>query len=396
MRRLAPLVLIMVVAAVAGCGGDDKPAAPPSADKPGAAATSAPVRTPPVRDEARCAADAVARLSPERLVGQLVMVGTPVATPQTLGDAVAKYHLGGTFLAGRSQAPAATLKQGIAALQKSAGDIPLHVAADQEGGQVQTLKGPDFPLIPSAVKQGALPPDALRGQTAEWAKRLKGIGVTMDLAPVADTVPAGTADDNPPIGAFDRQYGSTPDVVAKAISTVVPAVQDSGVITSLKHFPGLGRVTANTDTSDKAVDATTTPDDPFLRPFAAGVGAGSAAVMISSARYPRLDPNNIAAFSTPVVTDLLRKRMGFTGLVISDDLGVAVAAASVPVGERAVRFVRAGGDMVLTVKTSDAAPMTGSLLAAVKADPAFAARAADAAQHVIRSKYRAGLMKPCG
>ena len=115
--------------------------------------------------------------------------------------------------------------------------------------------------------------------------------------------------------------------------------------------------------------------------------------MISSARYPRLDPDNIAAFSPAVVTGLLRERMGYTGLVVSDDLGAAVAASGVPVGERAVRFVRAGGDMVLTVRSADAAPMVGALVAAGQADPAFQARLTDAARHVVRSKYRAGLLK---
>jgi len=119
------------------------------------------------------------------------------------------------------------------------------------------------------------------------------------------------------------------------------------------------------------------------------------AVMISSATYPRLDPNAIAAFSEPIITGLLRQQLGFTGLVISDDLGAAAAAKAVAIGDRAVRFVQAGGDMVLTVRSSDAGPMTAALVAAAKASPAFLARVTDAAQHVVRSKYQAGLLT-CG
>jgi beta-N-acetylhexosaminidase len=164
-------------------------------------------------------------------------------------------------------------------------------------------------------------------------------------------------------------------------------------MTTLKHFPGLGRVRANTDTSTRAVDTTTTARDSFLGPFAAGIKEGSAAVMVSSASYPRLDSANIAAFSEPVITGLLRRDLGFTGLVMSDDIGAAAAVRVVPVGDRAVRFVRAGGDLVLTIRSQDAAPMTAALLAAARTSPAFATRVTDAATHVMRTKDHAGLLK---
>ena len=106
----------------------------------------------------------------------------------------------------------------------------------------------------------------------------------------------------------------------------------------------------------------------------------------------RLDPNSVAAFSQPIVTGLLRQRLGFTGLVMSDDLGAAAAVGGVPAGDRAVRFIKAGGDMVLTVRSADAAPMTSALIAAAQASPAFRAQVGAAAGRVLRSKYRAGLL----
>jgi beta-N-acetylhexosaminidase len=149
----------------------------------------------------------------------------------------------------------------------------------------------------------------------------------------------------------------------------------------------------NTDTSTGAVDSTTTADDPYLEPFAAGIRAGSGVVMVSSASYPRLDRRAIAAFSTPIMTGLLRRKLGFPGMIMSDDLGAAAAVAGVPVGERAVRFVGAGGDLVLTIRPEDAAPMADALVAEARDSRAFAARVADAAGHVIRAKYRAGLVR---
>jgi beta-N-acetylhexosaminidase len=340
-----------------------------------------------------CVAATVAGLSLADRAGQLLMIGTPVADPAGLARTVTARHLGGVFLAGRSHRPAADLKQDIAALQRAAPDVPLLVALDQEGGAVQTLQGPDFPLVPSALVQGRWSTATLRARTAAEADRLVAIGVTQNLAPVADTVPRSVGTANPPIGAFHRQYGSEPDTVAADIRTVVAASQRAGVLTTLKHFPGLGRVRVNTDTSTGSADSTTTANDPYLQPFAAGIRAGSAAVMVSSASYPKLDRRAIAAFSTPIITGLLRRQLGFTGMVMSDDLGAAAAVAAVPVGERAVRFVRAGGDLVLTIRPEDAAPMADALLAAARESPAFAARVADAAGHVVQAKYRAGLLR---
>jgi beta-N-acetylhexosaminidase len=362
--------------------------------RPGASVTpSVPPEAPQVD---ACVVATMSTLTLEEQVGQLLMIGTPIGQPTTIVDDVRRYHLGGVFLAGRSSQPAAALKQNIQAIQQAAtaaGGVPAHIALDQEGGTVQTLSGNDFPAIPSALRQGGWDAATLRSRTTDWAHRLAAAGVTMDLAPVADTVPAGTAADNPPIGALSRQFGSSPDAVAQDVATVVGAAQAAGVTTTLKHFPGLGRVKANTDTSTKAVDSATTADDPYLRPFAAGIHAGSGAVMVSSASYPQLDNQSIAAFSTPIVTGLLRQRLGFTGVIVSDDLGAATAVSSVPLGERAVRFVKAGGDLVLTVRSSDAGAMAAALLAAAQQAPGFAARVTDAAEHVVRSKARAGMLR---
>jgi beta-N-acetylhexosaminidase len=407
-RWIWSIVLAVVAAAVVIgviwqlTGGP--PAQPGAAPAASAAATSgsatsapasskAPAPSPAATGTAACVDATVAALSLEEQVGQLLMVGTPVANPRTLTDAVSTYHLGGIFLAGRSKRTAGSIRQDVEALQRVSGDLPLLVALDQEGGAVQTLRGPDFPDIPSAVTQGGWSMATLHGRTADSARRLAATGVNLNLAPVADTVPAALGTANPPIGAFRRQYGSDPDAVARDIRTVVAASQDSGVLTTLKHFPGLGRVRANTDTSTKAVDTTTTARDPYLKPFAAGMQAGSAAVMVSSASYPKLDSKAIAAFSTPIITGLLRRHLGYPGLVMSDDLGAAAAVASVRTGDRAVRFIGAGGDLVLTVRPQDAAPMTNALLSAAEDSPAFAGRVSDAVRHVVQAKYRAGLMR---
>lgn len=396
----------LIVGTLAGCtGGPADPPNPPAAPPPASVVPSTPAPTPtpgPPSPSAaaaptgeQCVAATLDRLTLAGRVGQVLMVGAPITDPTDIVPTVRRYRLGAVFLAGRGSPSAAALRRDVEAIQRAARDatgMRVQVAIDQEGGLVQTVSGPDFPTIPSAVRQGGWTQTTLRRRTTDWAARLAASGVTMDLAPVADTVPAGTAGGNPPIGALDRQFGSDPDAVARDVATVVRAAQAAGVTTTLKHFPGLGRVRANTDTSTRAVDSAATVDDPFLRPFAAGIDAGTGAVMISSARYPKLDPDAIAVFSTPIVTGLLRERLGFTGVVVSDDLGAAAAARTVPVGQRAVRFLRAGGDLVLTVRSSDAGPMAAALTAEARKSPAFAARLAAAAGTVLRAKVRTGLL----
>ncbi|GID92398.1 beta-glucosidase [Amorphoplanes digitatis] len=387
----AGVAIVLAGLAVRSATDDGPPSTAAGASAPPSMSASV-SSSPPSPPAVPACAGAVGRLSLGERAGQLLMVGTPVDRPRGLRAAVRRHHLGGVFLAGRSKRPAAALRADIAALQGDAA-MPLLVALDQEGGSVQTLKGPDFPLIPSARRLGAGPKAVLRDTVRDNAGRLARVGVSVNLAPVADTVPAGLGEGNPPIGAFHREYGSDPVRVAEDVRTVVPASQGAGVLTILKHFPGLGRVRANTDTSTRAVDRTATVGDAYLEPFVAGIDAGSAGVMISSASYPRLDPEAIAAFSRPIVTGLLRDRFGYTGLIMSDDLGAAQAARAVPVGQRAVRFVRAGGDLVLTIRPQDAGPMTAALIAQARANPAFAARVDDAALHVLEAKQRAGLIR---
>ena len=397
---VAVLAVVVTVAVVLTHHGHRQPPPPvgPRSPSPTVSAPATGTPSPSPSPSVNCVDATVAGLTLEQLAGQLLMVGTPVNNPTGIATAVRQYHLGGVFLAGRSTQRSSTLAASTKALQQAAVQdtgIPLQIALDQEGGTVQTLSGPDFPTIPSAVTQGTWSASMLRDKSADTAKRLRAAGITMDLAPIADTVPAGTASKNPPIGALDRQFGSDPAKVGPDVAIVVKAIQGGGVMTTIKHFPGLGRVQANTDTSTAAVDALTTATDPFLGPFAAGIEAGTGAVMISSAKYPQLDSRNIAAFSPAVITNLLRTKLGFTGVVISDDLGAAKAPSIVPVGDRAVKFIAAGGDVVLTVRSADAAPMSAALIAQAQQSPQFADRMRDAARHVIAAKVHQHLLG-CG
>ena len=352
-----------------------------------------PPTTKPLELPDTCVGRALAALTPAQRIGQLIMIGVPIDQPAADIDVLERVPVGGVFLQGHSSVDSSQIAGQISRVQKTAGKVsgaPLLVSADQEGGQVQSLGDPDFPPIPDAEQQGRQRTSDLAQQTRNWAKLLVDIGVTIDLAPVADTVPEGTAAQNPPIGAFSRQYGSDPSEVAESITTVVTAMQAEGLDATVKHFPGLGRVRANTDTSADAVDDEATMDDPYLKPFKAAIDAGAAAVMISSANYPKLDATAPAVFSRTIISGLLRGKLGFRGLVMTDDIGNAVAVSAFSPGERATKFIDAGGDLILSVNFADLEPMTAALTGRAKADPAFAAKVDAAALHVLAGKELAG------
>lgn len=327
--------------------------------------------------------------------GQLIMAGTPLTSADNVTSVMRRNHLGSVFLHGRSSRSAAGLKQEINRLpDMTAGKATIKplVSIDQEGGLVQSLRGGQWGTIASARGQGTWSAAKLAEVTGAWAKDLARAGVTMDLAPVADTVPSGTESRNAPIGKYGREYGSDSTRVTADIATVTKAIKSAGVIATVKHFPGLGRVTGNTDTTRGVTDTRTTADDAYLQPFQAGIDAGAGAVMISSAIYTQIDPDRQAVFSSKVITDLLRRQMGYQGVVMTDDVGAAKAVSNVSPGDRAVRFIEAGGDLVLTVKPDLARSMMTAVATRALRDKNFHAQVEASVRRVLTLKQEAGLL----
>ena len=319
----------------------------------------------------------------------------------TLDDAlVTDHHVGGVFLlggwVGRENVRGTTTRlQGLAG-PGSTGGARLLVAADQEGGQVQQLTGPGFSSVPAATAQARMTPRALEAAATGWGKELSAAGVNVDLAPTVDTVPAGTAARNVPIGALDRHYGSTPAAVSRSGDAVVRGLRAAKVEPTVKHFPGIGRITGNTDaTASGTTDTTMTRRDPHLRPFVSGVRNGAGMIMVGSAFYPRIDRQHRAVFSRRIITDVLRRDLGYTGVVVTDDVGVARSVAAVPPAERAARHVAAGGDITLTADPALVGPMLTGITTRAAKDRRFATQVLDSTTRVLTLKQRMGLIT-CG
>ncbi|MGH3282014.1 MAG: glycoside hydrolase family 3 N-terminal domain-containing protein, partial [Trebonia sp.] len=167
----------------------------------------------------------------------------------------------------------------------------------------------------------------------------------------------------------------------------------AGVMSVAKHFPGLGRVAGNTDFTANVVDNVTTVTDPYLGSFKAAVTAGTPMVMVALATYTKIDPAELAVFS-PAVMKLLRGELGFTGVIVSDDLGQAVAVQAIPPGNRAIGFLTAGGDLITSQTLAPAEQMASAVLAKAEGSVAFRAMVNAAARQVLAAK-RAGGLLPC-
>jgi beta-N-acetylhexosaminidase len=322
---------------------------------------------------------------------QLVMTGIRASTmSRSQRRTLAREHPGGILLLGASGS-VGTTSRNIAAAVDAAGrphGVGPLVAADQEGGKVQRLDGPGFEQMPSATVQSGWSDPRLTSRAHGWGDQLDEVGVDLNLAPVADVVPSSIGDANAPIGALDRDYGSDPEEVGRHVTAFIRGMHEAKVTTAIKHFPGLGRVRGNTDFTSGVVDRVTRRGDPLLGSFKAGIAAGADMVMVSTATYTRIDPDNRAVFSRTVIKGMLRGDVGFGGVVIADDLGSAAEVQSVPPGQRATRFVTAGGDIVITADASLTGTMIDALVAKAERDKGF--RLDDHVRRVLTLKVRHG------
>jgi beta-N-acetylhexosaminidase len=347
-----------------------------------------------------CALRTLDAMTEEQRIGQLFMIGlTDDQLSGPVRDAIAADHIGSVLFARRSSAGVSAVRRVSDAVQALAttnatGGAAFFIAANQEGGEVQALSGDGFSTIPSALDQGAMSTMQLSKEAAVWGRQLAAAGVNLDLAPVADVVPPGTDARNAPIGRYDREYAHDPAPAATHVAAFVAGMASSGVGTTAKHFPGLGRVAGNTDFTADVTDTLTTRHDPYLQPFAAAIAAGAPFVMISEATYQQIDPRRMAVFSSLVINDMLRGDLGFHGVVISDSLG-STAVAGMPPADRAIDFVGAGGDMIVLNQLDQAVAMIRALQSIAATDAGFHDRIDNAAWHVLRAKEAAGLLQ-CG
>lgn len=262
-------------------------------------------------------------LSIEQLAGQRLMVGFDgTELTDELKLQIDKMKVGGVILFARNiQTPeqVSRLCFSIQDYALSCGQPPLFIAVDQEGGVVARLKAPftEFPGNPAM--RG--PEDAI--EFAEiTARELTEVGFNMNMAPVMDVAPEGFDSVN-----ARRIFGHDPEYVAHMGGTVIRHFQANGLMAVAKHFPGIGRTVLDSHYELPTLDAPIQEMQSYdLIPFKAAIENQSAGIMLSHIRYSGIDPDWPASLSSKIAGHLLRRQLGYNGLVITDDLDMGAVA----------------------------------------------------------------------
>ena len=301
------------------------------------------------------------------------------------------YHLGGIIYFTWSDnlndpQQIAGLSNGLQKAATSDPDgVPLQISTDQEGGVVNRIGAP-VAVSPGNMAVGAtFSPAVAHAAASVSGTELRAMGITMDDAPVVDvnTNPANSADG-------PRSFGDDPTMVSALASAAVTGYQSHGVAAQVKHFPGLGDTTVNTDDGVAVTHQTRAQimaED--IPPFRAAIRSGVKSIMAAHIVAPALDPSGLpASLSRPIVTGLLRDTLHYDGVVVTDSLGAA-ALSGIPQDQVILDAINAGDDELLM--PADLPSAVGTVLSAVRSGTLSTARVDQSVYRILRMKYETGL-----
>ncbi|MER5420633.1 beta-N-acetylhexosaminidase [Streptosporangium roseum] len=392
---------------VTGCAGTGAGATPPARPAAGqvngTATTAAPSPSAASATPGASKVEAVlARMSVEDKVGQLfmpVLYGSAADTVSgenqarfgvgTPAKAVARYRPGGVILfpwAGNVK----NVRQVVAltnGLQKASPEIPLLIGADQENGRVSRM-APLVTEMPGASVIGSTGDPSLARKAAKvTGTELRALGINLDFAPVADV---NINPRNPVIGP--RAYGSDPKKVAPMVAAAVQGFHDAGIASTAKHFPGHGDTNVDSHSGLPVIQHSLSQWNKLdAPPFAAAIGKNIDAIMSAHVVMPKLDPSgDPATLSKPILTGLLREKLGFDGVVSTDALDMAGVRKKYGDGQVAVRAIQAGVDLLLM--PPDFPKAYGAVLAAVKSGKISTARLDQSVRRLLKLKAARGLL----
>lgn len=365
------------------------------------------LNAPSVADRVR--ADAIVRAMPRaQRAGQVIMTGIGATGYGTAAPSVASIladlRPGAVLLFGYNIPERADLLRGpsgftgltstLASLDARPGAVAPLIAVDHEGGSVFRFKE-GVTRLPSASEMGSWPSARIRSLAAKSGAELRALGITLVLAPVVEVLDAENADF---LGS--RAFGADPAAVAASASAFVRGMRSAGVASTAKHFPGNGSVDPHRglpvlSTDARAYRASVAP------PFAAAIRAGAAAVMLSHAVAPALDPDTNrkslpTTLSSPLIRGKLKRGLGFSGIVLTDDLYMAAlgeSGAGTP-ESAAIAALSAGADMIMLSAPGRALAVRDAIVDALERGRLREARLSDAAARIIAQKIAFGLVDP--
>lgn len=294
----------------------------------------------------------IAGMSLDEKIGQLLFFGFDGSVLDAKAtEVIERYRPGGLIVMGDNVKSASQLLALVNSLKavSSKNGIPAFISVDEEGGRVNRMP-PELKNLPSAQiigKTGSA--DTANSVGGVIAEELKAFGFNMDFAPVLDiwSNPKNTV-----IG--DRALGTDADTVGRLGIQVMKGISSSDVIPVVKHFPGHGDTTADSHKELPVSDSSLERLQSFeLKPFEEAIGSGADAVMVAHILLPQVDDKYPASLSKIFITDILRKQMGFGGVVITDDMTMGAISKNYGLAEAAVISFQAGSDLILVVRGYD-------------------------------------------
>lgn len=277
-------------------------------------------------------------------VGRLAIVGFDGhSVPPELRSLSREFDLGGVIYFARNIEEPGQVRELSIDCAALAHEWPLWISVDQEGGRVARLKRP-FTEWPPMITLGRCGDDAMTVRFAKaLAAELRAVGINLDYTPVLDV---HTNPKNPVIG--DRAYSAKADDAARLGALMIETLQAAGIAACGKHFPGHGDTSTDSHFELPIVDQSPERLKAVeLVPFRAAVKAGVDCIMTAHVLVPALDETRPATLSPVIIDGLLKREMGYGGIVISDDLGMKAISESTGLGEAMVQSLLAGCDAVL-------------------------------------------------
>jgi beta-N-acetylhexosaminidase len=358
-KEICSMVAFVCILMLVGCNGKGNPEmyTSPSVATPTPNSTSNPNQTPSLAVPAPSSTlpsnledkvlTQIKNMSINEKVGQLVLVGMDgLVNSEQTKQLISTYHIGGFifFKVNLKDTPQAlTLFNSLKETNESVKGIPLLLSVDEEGGRVTRLPD-ELKKFPANSVIGKMNNSEFSKQIGKIiGKELKDYGLNTDFAPVLDVF---SNPKNTVIG--DRSFGNNADVVSRLGIATMHGIQSNKVVSVVKHFPGHGDTMVDSHLGLPVVNY----DLARLRqlelvPFTNAIKNGADAIMVAHLLIPKLDADHPSSFSKAIISDLLRKNMGFSGVVFTDDMTMGAITQNYDIGQAAVLSILAGGDIVI-------------------------------------------------
>lgn len=324
-------------------------------------------------------------------IGQLILVGMDgYEINDNIEELIKSYNVGGIILYGKNVKDSNQLLSLINSLKdtNSSNKVPLFISVDEEGGSVSRVPE-GIKKLPTARSIGKTQDSSLAFKAGELlGKTVKTFGYNMDFAPVLDI---DSNPLNPVIG--DRAYGQTVEIVSSLGIEILNGIKEEGVIPVIKHFPGHGDTTVDSHIELPVLDYDLERIMNFeVVPFKHAIDSGAEVVMVAHILLPQIDPKYPASMSNIVITHMLRNKLKFKGIVITDDMTMGAIKKNYNIGNAAVQSIKVGADIILVGHNyKDSVEVFSALKESVEKGAISTERLYESVYRILKLKEQYGL-----